>query len=184
MINPKTILGEWVTALRSCPDLVTAIGGDGNNIRPFMEGLADHNNLRLAILADATRLDPGRVERNHAAASYGRCVALRASLLDLPARAGTELDRHVCRSVLAAGQCNTNGRSIVVIASAFPDRPRLLPDGPGSSVRAAKYGRGERGRRDARLLRSASNAGGARQSRRGMKETLWTGCLWNRPRAK
>jgi hypothetical protein len=57
MINPKTILGEWVTALRSCPDLVTAIGGDDNNIRPFMEGLADHNNLRLAIL----QMPPGSI---------------------------------------------------------------------------------------------------------------------------
>ena len=57
MINPKAILGEWVTALRSCPDLVTAIGGDGNNIRPFMEGLADHNNLRLAIL----QMPPGSI---------------------------------------------------------------------------------------------------------------------------
>jgi len=43
VINPKTILGEWVTALQSCPDLVTAIGGDGTNIRAFMEGLANDN---------------------------------------------------------------------------------------------------------------------------------------------
>ena len=57
MINPKTILGEWVTALQSCPDLVTAIGGDGNNIRAFMEGLATDNNLRLAIL----QMPPGSI---------------------------------------------------------------------------------------------------------------------------
>src|ERR1019366_10776892 len=37
VINPKTILGEWVTALQSCPDLVDAMGGDGDNIRAFME---------------------------------------------------------------------------------------------------------------------------------------------------
>jgi hypothetical protein len=30
--------------------LVTAIGGNGSNIRAFMEGLATDNNLRLAIL--------------------------------------------------------------------------------------------------------------------------------------
>ena len=37
--------------------LVAGIGGDGNNIRPFMEGLADHNNLRLAIL----QMPPGSI---------------------------------------------------------------------------------------------------------------------------
>jgi len=57
VINPKTILGEWVTALQSCPDLVTAIGGNGSNIRAFMEGLATDNNLRLAIL----QMPPGSV---------------------------------------------------------------------------------------------------------------------------
>lgn len=50
MINPKTILCEWVTALQSCPDLVTALGGEPANIRAFMEGVATDNNLRLAIL--------------------------------------------------------------------------------------------------------------------------------------
>jgi hypothetical protein len=57
MINPKTILGEWVSTLQSCPDLVTAIGGDTSNIRAFMEGLAVDNNLRLAIL----QMPPGSV---------------------------------------------------------------------------------------------------------------------------
>ena len=57
MINPNTILGEWVTALQSCPDLVTALGGDSNTIRAFMEGLAEHNNLRLAIL----KMPPGSI---------------------------------------------------------------------------------------------------------------------------
>ena len=50
VINPKTILGEWVTVLQSCPDLAAALGGNGDNIRAFMEGLATDNNLRLAIL--------------------------------------------------------------------------------------------------------------------------------------
>jgi hypothetical protein len=57
VINPKTILGEWVTALQSCPDLVDALGGDGDNIRAFMEGLATDNNLRLAIL----QMPPGSI---------------------------------------------------------------------------------------------------------------------------
>jgi hypothetical protein len=56
VINPKTILGEWVTTLQSCPDLVTALG-DGDNIRAFMEGLATDNNLRLAIL----QMSPGSI---------------------------------------------------------------------------------------------------------------------------
>jgi len=57
VINPKTILGEWVTALQACPDLVTAIGGTASNIRAFMEGLATDNNLRLAIL----QMQPGSI---------------------------------------------------------------------------------------------------------------------------
>ena len=28
MINPKTILAEWVTALQALPNLVAALGGD------------------------------------------------------------------------------------------------------------------------------------------------------------
>lgn len=57
MINPKTILGEWVTALQACPDLVAAIGGDASDIRAFMEGLATDNNLRLAIV----QMPPGSI---------------------------------------------------------------------------------------------------------------------------
>ena len=82
MINPRTILGEWVTALQSCPDLVAAIGGDPDNIRAFMEGLATDNNLRLAIL----QMPPGSIlvawNGTDAAASYGRGAAFRASLFD------------------------------------------------------------------------------------------------------
>jgi hypothetical protein len=47
----------WLTALQSCPDLVTAIGGNGSNIRAFMEGLATDNNLRLDIL----QMPPGSI---------------------------------------------------------------------------------------------------------------------------
>ena len=57
MINPKTILGEWVRVLQSCPDVVDALGGDGNNIRAFMEGLASDNNVRVAIL----QMPPGSI---------------------------------------------------------------------------------------------------------------------------
>jgi hypothetical protein len=58
VINPRTILGEWVTALQSCPDLVAALGGgDPANIRAFMEGLATDNNVRLAIL----QMPPGSI---------------------------------------------------------------------------------------------------------------------------
>ena len=57
MINPTTILGEWVTALQSCPDLVAGIGGDPAGIRAFLEGLATDNNLRLAIL----QMQPGSI---------------------------------------------------------------------------------------------------------------------------
>ena len=127
MINPKTILGEWVAALRSCPDLVTAIGGNPENIWAFMEGLADHNNLRLAIL----QMLPGSILVAWNGTTPRRLTggalhfAHRFSIYH--ASAGTELDSHVCRSVLAAGERNPDGRSVVVIALAFPDRPRLLP---------------------------------------------------------
>jgi len=57
VINPKTILGEWVTALQSCPDVVAAIGGNADNIRASLEGLTADNNLRLAIL----QLPPGSI---------------------------------------------------------------------------------------------------------------------------
>ena len=79
---------------------------------------------------------------------------------------------------------NTNGRSIVGVASAFADRSRLLPDGHGSALRAAKHGCGERGRGDPRLLRGASNARGARQSRRGMRRTVWIRFSCDRRMAK
>jgi hypothetical protein len=62
MINPKTILAEWVTALRSLPNLVSALGGNGGNIQFYTEnavvfGQPTQNNIRLAILS----MPPGSV---------------------------------------------------------------------------------------------------------------------------
>ena len=37
MINPKTLLGEWVTALQSLPHLVEALGGVANRIQFYSE---------------------------------------------------------------------------------------------------------------------------------------------------
>ena len=61
MINPKTILGEWVTTLRTLPNLVAAIG-DGSRIQYYTEnatvfGQQTENNIRLAILS----MPPGSV---------------------------------------------------------------------------------------------------------------------------
>ena len=55
MLNPKTILGEWVTVLRALPNLVEALGGNGDNIQFYSEnavvfGKPTQNNIRLAIL--------------------------------------------------------------------------------------------------------------------------------------
>jgi hypothetical protein len=62
MINPKTILAEWVAVLRNLPALVTALGGDPNSIQLYSEtavvfGQPAENNLRLAIL----NMPPGSV---------------------------------------------------------------------------------------------------------------------------
>jgi hypothetical protein len=58
MINPKTILGEWVTALQNVPDLVAALGGENPSARiqyytenASVFGKQTQNNTRLAILA-------------------------------------------------------------------------------------------------------------------------------------
>ena len=61
MINPKTILGEWVTTLRTLPNLVAAIG-DSSRIQYYTEnatvfGQQTENNIRLAILS----MPPGSV---------------------------------------------------------------------------------------------------------------------------
>ena len=62
MINPKTLLAEWVTALQSLPNLVDALGGDGGLIQFYTEnaivfGQPTQNNIRLAILS----MPPGSV---------------------------------------------------------------------------------------------------------------------------
>ena len=61
MINPKTILGEWVTTLRTLPNLVAAIG-DASRIQYYTEnatvfGQQTENNIRLAILS----MPPGSI---------------------------------------------------------------------------------------------------------------------------
>jgi hypothetical protein len=62
MINPKTILGEWVVALQALPNLVAAIGGDKNRIQFYSENLIvfgqqTQNNVRLAMLS----MPPGSI---------------------------------------------------------------------------------------------------------------------------
>ena len=62
MINPKTILAEWVTALQALPNLVDALGGDGTRIQFYTEnatvfGQPTQNNIRLAILS----MPPGSI---------------------------------------------------------------------------------------------------------------------------
>jgi len=61
MINPKTILAEWVTALQSLPNLVAAIG-DAGNIQFYSENRVvfdkqTQNNIRLAII----NMPPGSI---------------------------------------------------------------------------------------------------------------------------
>jgi len=56
MINPKTILAEWVTSLRALPNLVAALGGDPTMVQFYSEnitvfGQATQANVRLAILS-------------------------------------------------------------------------------------------------------------------------------------
>ena len=62
MINAKTILAEWVTALQSLPNLVAALGGNSGNIQFYAEnatvfGQRTQNNTRLAILS----MPPGSI---------------------------------------------------------------------------------------------------------------------------
>jgi hypothetical protein len=62
MINPKTILAEWVTALQALPNLVEALGGNANHIQFYSEnaivfGKPTQNNIRLAILS----MPPGSI---------------------------------------------------------------------------------------------------------------------------
>ena len=62
MINPKTLLAEWVDALRGLPKLVEALGGNANHIQFYSEnaivfGKPTQNNIRLAILS----MPPGSI---------------------------------------------------------------------------------------------------------------------------
>jgi len=62
MINPKTILAEWVTALQALPNLMEALGGNTNSIQFYSEnttvfGQPTQNNVRLAILS----MPPGSI---------------------------------------------------------------------------------------------------------------------------
>jgi hypothetical protein len=56
MINPKTILAEWVTALQTLPNLVEALGGNSAQIQFYSEnitvfGQPTQANVRLAVLS-------------------------------------------------------------------------------------------------------------------------------------
>ena len=82
MTNPKTILAEWVTALQALPNLVDALGGDGSYIQFYTEnatvfGQPTQNNIRLAILVDAARLDHDRVA-GHRARQTRQCARICA----------------------------------------------------------------------------------------------------------
>jgi len=62
MINPKTILAEWVTALQALPNLMEALGGVASSIQFYSEnttvfGQPTQNNVRLAILS----MPPGSI---------------------------------------------------------------------------------------------------------------------------
>jgi hypothetical protein len=62
MINPKTIGAEWVTVLRSLPNLVTALGGNPTSIQYYSEnitvfGRPTEANVDLAILT----MPPGSI---------------------------------------------------------------------------------------------------------------------------
>ena len=62
MINPKTILAEWVAALQALPNLVAALGGDATKIQFYSEnitvfGQPTQANVRLAVLS----MPPGSI---------------------------------------------------------------------------------------------------------------------------
>ena len=62
MINPKTILAEWVTALQALPNLMEALGGNAGSIQFYSENTTvfcqpTQNNVRLAILS----MPPGSI---------------------------------------------------------------------------------------------------------------------------
>jgi hypothetical protein len=62
MINPKTILAEWVTALQALPNLMEALGGNASSIQFYSEnmtvfGQSTQANVRLAVLG----MPPGSI---------------------------------------------------------------------------------------------------------------------------
>ena len=62
MINPKTILAEWVTALQALPNLMEALGGNASSIQFYSEnmtvfGQPTQANVRLAVLG----MPPGSI---------------------------------------------------------------------------------------------------------------------------
>ena len=62
MINAKTLGGELVAVLQTCPNLVQALGGDATRIQYYSEnnvifGQQTQDNVRLAILS----MPPGSI---------------------------------------------------------------------------------------------------------------------------
>ena len=62
MINTKTLLAAWVTALQALPSLVEALGANASRIQFYSEnaivfGQRTKNNIRLAILS----MPPGSI---------------------------------------------------------------------------------------------------------------------------
>jgi len=176
VINPKTILGEWVDCAPVLPGTWSmGWAATADNIRAFMEGLATDNNLRLAILLDAA---PARFwlpgNGTTPAASHWRITALRASLLDL---LGGRRNRNSTATYadLFWLLVERNNQRVLHLGRRFCIS-RSIPTATrmdiGSALRAAKHGCGERGRGDPRLFSEvASNARGAGQSRRRMRTT-------------
>ena len=78
MINPKTILAEWVTALQALPNLVEALGGNASYDSVL---LGEHDGLRPTHAGerssggsrDAAGIDHGRVAR-HAPGRLGNAL--------------------------------------------------------------------------------------------------------------
>jgi len=115
---------EWVTALQSCPDLVTAIAATATTSARSWKA-ANDNNLRWPFCRCA-RVDPGRVERHHAAASHWRGAAFRASLLALLAGAEQESTATYADLfwLLVSARPTALHRGV---ASAFADRSDCYP---------------------------------------------------------
>jgi len=170
VINPKTILGEWVTALQSCPDLVDALGGDGDNIRAFMEGLATDNNLRLAIL----QMPPGSILVAWNGTTPRRLTggslhfAHRFSIyLRAPEQNSTATYADLFWLLVSAIPTGAPSWASLLHVQIDPDCYPMdmdLPSAQRNTVVVSADGRPS-------ITRGASNAGRARQSRRGIRAT-------------